>query len=229
MMNEILRAESLNAFYGRSQITFDIDLVVNPGQVAVLVGRNGVGKTTTLKSIMGYVDKKNSRVFFRNQEITKTAPYRIAKSGLTFVPDNGGVFHNLTVDDNLKVSARTGLFSRDYVYELFPKIKNILKRKGAHLSGGERRMVGMAKALLMNPDMLILDEPSEGLAPSLVKDIAMAINKLEEKIAILVADQNLGFVLSIANHIYIMDAGRVKLSGSKDEIKRKDIEKFIAL
>jgi branched-chain amino acid transport system ATP-binding protein len=229
MMNEILKAESLNAFYGRSQITFDIDLVVNPGQVAVLVGRNGVGKTTTLKSIMGYVEKKNSRVFFRNQDITRTAPYRIAKSGLTFVPDNGGVFHNLTVDDNLKVSARTGPFSRDYVYELFPKIKNILKRKGAHLSGGERRMVGMAKALLMNPDMLILDEPSEGLAPSLIKDIAEAINKLEEKIALLVADQNLGFVLSIADHIYIMDAGRVKLSGTKDEIKRKDIEKFIAL
>jgi branched-chain amino acid transport system ATP-binding protein len=228
-MNEILKAESLNAFYGRSQITFDINLTVNPGQVAVLVGRNGVGKTTTLKSIMGYVEKKNSRVFFRDAEVTTAPPYRIAKSGLTFVPDNGGVFHNLSVEDNLRVSERSGTFCRDYVYDLFPKIKNILKRKGAHLSGGERRMVGMAKALLMNPHMLILDEPSEGLAPSLVKDIAAAINRLEEKIALLVADQNLGFVLSIADHIYIMDAGRVKLSGTKDEIKKQDIEKFIAL
>lgn len=228
-MKEILKAESLNAFYGRSQITFDINLTVNPGEVAVLVGRNGVGKTTTIKSIMGYVEKKNSRVFFRDQDVTDVAPYRIAKSGLTFVPDNGGVFHNLSVEDNLRVSERSGTFSRQYVYELFPKIKNILKRKGAHLSGGERRMVGMAKALLMNPDMLILDEPSEGLAPSLVKDIAVAINKLEEKICLLVADQNLGFIMSIADQIYIMDAGRVKLSGTRDEIKKEDIEKFIAL
>lgn len=228
-MNEILKAENLNAFYGRSQITFDLDISIGQGESAVLVGRNGVGKSTTLKSIMGYVEKKNSRVFFRDQEITDTAPYRIARSGITFVPDHGGVFHNLTVEDNLKVSERKGMFSRDYVYELFPRIKNIPRRKGAHLSGGERRMVGIARGLLMNPDMLIIDEPSEGLAPSLVKDIAEAINKLGEKISLLIADQNLGFVIKIADRIYIMDAGRIKLSGTSDEIKRQDIEKYIAL
>ncbi|MBS3755832.1 MAG: ABC transporter ATP-binding protein [Desulfobacterales bacterium] len=228
-MNEILKVESLNAFYGRSQITFDIDFSVNPGEVAVVVGRNGVGKTTTLKSVMGYVDKKESRVFFKNQDISDLQPHRIAKSGLTFVPDNGGVFHNLSVEDNFKVSEREGAFSRDYVFELFPKIKNILKRKGAHLSGGERKMVGISKGLLMNPDMLIIDEPSEGLAPSLVKDIAAAINKLEEKISLIVADQNLAFILSIADRIYIMDGGRIKRSGTKEEIKKEEIEKFLAL
>lgn len=228
-MNEVLKVETLNAYYGRSQITFDVDLAVGPGEAAVLVGRNGVGKSTTLKSIMGYVDTKNSKVFFKDQDISKMPPYRIAKSGLTYIPDTGGVFHNLTVDDNLRLSRRDGAFDRDYVFELFPRIKNILRRKGAHLSGGERKMVGIAKGLLMNPDMLILDEPSEGLAPSLVKDIATAINKLEEKISLLVADQNLAFVLAIADQIYIMDSGRIKLSGSKDEIKREDIEKFIAL
>lgn len=228
-MNEILKVESLNSFYGRSQITFDIDLAVGQGDVAVLVGRNGVGKTTTLKSIMGYVDTKNTRILFKDQDITNMAPYRVAKSGLTYVPDTGGVFHNLTVEDNFRVSESSGTFNRDYVFELFPKIKNILKRKGAHLSGGERKMVGISKGLLMNPDMLIIDEPSEGLAPSLVKDIADAINKLEEKICLLVADQNLAFVLNIADKIYIMDAGQVKRSGNRDELKKEDIEKFIAL
>ncbi|MCF8025021.1 MAG: ABC transporter ATP-binding protein [Desulfobacteraceae bacterium] len=228
-MNEILKVESLNAYYGRSQITFDIDLSVNPGEVAVVVGRNGVGKTTTLKSVMGYVEKKESRVFFKNQDITDLQPHRIAKSGLTFVPDNGGVFHNLSVEDNFNVSEREGAFSRDYVFELFPKIKNILKRKGAHLSGGERKMVGISKGLLMNPDLLIIDEPSEGLAPSLVKDIAAAINKLEEKISLVVADQNLAFILSIADRIYIMDGGRIKRAGTKEEIKKEEIEEFLAL
>ena len=228
-MNEILKVESLNAFYGRSQITFDIDLSVNPGEVAVMVGRNGVGKTTTLKSVMGYVDKKESRVFFKNQDITELQPHRIAKSGLTFVPDNGGVFHNLSVEDNFNVSEREGAFSRDYVFELFPKIKNILKRKGAHLSGGERKMVGISKGLLMNTDMLSVDEHSEGLAPSVVKDIPAAINKLEEKISLFVADQNLAFILSIADRIYIMDGGRIKRAGTKEEIKKEEIEKFLAL
>ncbi|MFW6081051.1 MAG: ABC transporter ATP-binding protein, partial [Desulfosalsimonas sp.] len=199
------------------------------GESAVLVGRNGVGKSTTLKSIMGYVDKKDSRITFKGMDITETPPYRIARSGITFVPDHGGVFHNLTVEDNLKVSERKGMFSRDYVYELFPRIKNILRRKGAHLSGGERRMVGIARGLLMNPELIIIDEPSEGLAPSLVKDIAEAITRLEEKISLLIADQNLGFVMSIADHIYIMDAGQIKLSGNKHEIRKQDIEKYIAL
>ncbi len=228
-MNEILEVESLNSFYGRSQVTFDISFSVGPGEAAVLVGRNGVGKSTTLRSILGYVDKRDSRVFFKEQDITRYPPHRIAKRGLTFVPDNGGVFHNLSVEDNFRVSERSGPFNREYVYELFPKIRNILKRKGAHLSGGERKMVGISKGLLMNPDMLIIDEPSEGLAPFLVKDIAAAINKLEEKISLLVADQNLGFVLDIADKIYIMDSGQIKLSGGRDEIKRDDIEKFIAL
>lgn len=228
-MSEILKVETLNAFYGRSQIIFDIDLSVKKGEASVLVGRNGVGKSTTLKSIMGYVEKKNSRIVFNGQDITGVAPHRIAKSGLTFVPDSGGVFHNLTVEDNFRVSERSGTFSREYVYELFPKIKNILRRKGAHLSGGERKMVGISKGLLMNPELLIIDEPSEGLAPALVKDIAEAINKLEEKISLLIADQNLGFVMNIADKTYIMDAGRVKLSGSKHEIRKEDIEKYIAL
>jgi branched-chain amino acid transport system ATP-binding protein len=228
-MNHILKVESLNAFYGRSQITFDIDISVKPGEVAVLVGRNGVGKSTTLKSILGFVEKQHSRISFKERDITGLPPYRVAKSGLTFVPDNGGVFHNLSVEDNFRVSERKGVIDRDYVYTLFPKIKDILRRKGAHLSGGERRMVGISKGLLMNPDMLIIDEPSEGLAPFLVDDIASAINKLEQKIALLVADQNLGFVLKIADKIYIMDSGRIQREGARDEIQRSDIEEFVAL
>jgi branched-chain amino acid transport system ATP-binding protein len=228
-MSQLLSVEKLNAFYGRSQITFDIDLSVTAGEAAVLVGRNGVGKSTTLKSILGFVEKQGSRVVFKDQDITKSPPFRIARSGITFVPDNGGVFHNLTVEDNFKVSERPGVFNREYVYELFPKIKNLLRRKGAHLSGGERRMVGISKGLLMNPDMLIIDEPSEGLAPFLVNDIADAINRLEESIALLVADQNLNFVLRIADRIYIMDSGRIRRTGARDEIKKEDIEAYIAL
>jgi branched-chain amino acid transport system ATP-binding protein len=228
-MSDILKVEALNAFYGRSQITFDIDLAVRSGEVAVLVGRNGVGKSTTLKSILGFVEKQNTRILFKDEDITRISPHRIAKSGITFVPDNGGVFHNLTVEDNFRVSERGGVFTRDYVYDLFPRIKNLLRRKGAHLSGGERRMVGIAKGLLMNPEILIIDEPSEGLAPFLVNDIAAAVNQLEEKIALLVADQNLGFVVSIADKIYIMDSGRIQRSGSREEIRKEDIEAYIAL
>ncbi|MCF8024452.1 MAG: ATP-binding cassette domain-containing protein [Desulfobacteraceae bacterium] len=129
-MNEILKVESLNAFYGRSQITFDIDLSVNPGEVAVVVGRNGVGKTTTLKNVMGYVNKKEPRVYFKNQDITDLQPHRIAKSGLTFVPDNGGVFHNLSVEDNFKVSGREGAFPGTMRSSFFRKSKTFSKEKG---------------------------------------------------------------------------------------------------
>ncbi|KXB09047.1 hypothetical protein AKJ60_01110 [candidate division MSBL1 archaeon SCGC-AAA385M11] len=228
-MNNLLQVESLNAFYGKSQITFDINMNVQQGEVAVIVGRNGVGKTTTIKSILGFVDKKDSKILFKDIDITAIPPYKISKYGMTIVPDTGGVFHNLTVEDNFKLSQQNGYFTWDHIFELFPPIKNLLKRKGAKLSGGERKMVGISKGLLMNPDLLIIDEPSEGLAPFLVRDIASTINRIEESISIIVADQNLSFIMSIADKYYIMDGGSIQLSGGKDDIKKEDIEKYLAI
>ncbi len=228
--SEILRVENLNAFYGKSQILFDVELSVGEGEIVALVGRNGVGKTTTLKSIMGMVEKRGSRVVFSGEEVTGKKPYQISRMGLVFIPDRGGVFPNLTVEENFNLAVKEGYFTLDYVFEYFPQVKDLMRRKGGQLSGGERRLVGIARGLLANPRMLMIDEPSEGLAPAIVREIAEVLTALKkEKLSMLITDQNLPFILAVADRIYILDNGHVKASGTKEELPREVIEKYLAV
>jgi len=232
----ILELRNVNSYYGKSHILFDVSLEVKRGEVVVLLGRNGVGKTTTLRTIMGLVSKRTGEIILNESvNLITLPPYRISKYGLGFVPDSGGVFPNLTVGENLKISERQSIkredriFDMDEVLQIFPQLKELLKRNAGTLSGGERRMLGIARGLLLNPEILLIDEPSEGLAPKIVHDIAETINTIQEYgISLLVADQNLPFVEKVADKIYVMDKGEIKLSGRIDELSRQDLERFLA-
>ncbi|NIO16935.1 MAG: ATP-binding cassette domain-containing protein [Deltaproteobacteria bacterium] len=230
MSDTILSVKNLCANYGKSQITFGVSLEVERGEVVALIGRNGVGKTTTLRSIVGLVEKRAGRVEYRGRDVTAMKPYTIARMGLLYVPDAGGVFPNLTVEENFRLSVKKGHFTPEYVYGTFPQVKELRRRRGEQLSGGERRLVGISRGLLANPEMLLIDEPSEGLAPSIVKEIARIITRLkEEKLSMLIADQNLPFVLTVADRIFIMDNGHIKASGAAKELPREIIEKHLAV
>ena len=235
MSVKMLELSDVNSYYGKSHILFDISLEVGKGEVVVLLGRNGVGKTTTLRTIMGLVPRRTGRIVFREDiDLIDLPPYRIAKHGVGYVPDYGGVFPNLTVEENLKISIkqsvrRDRIFDMGEIFKVFPQLKEFAKRAAGTLSGGERRMLGIARGLLLNPDLLLIDEPSEGLAPKIVHDIAEIINTIQEYgISLLVADQNLPFVEKIADRVYVMDKGEIKLSGKMDELSRQDLERFLA-
>jgi branched-chain amino acid transport system ATP-binding protein len=236
MSVKMLELSDVNSYYGKSHILFDISLEVGKGEVVVLLGRNGVGKTTTLRTIMGLVSRRTGRIFFREEvDLIDLPPYRIAKHGVGYVPDYGGVFPNLTVEENLKISIKQSvrqsdrIFDMEEIFKIFPQLKEFAKRAAGTLSGGERRMLGIARGLLLNPDLLLIDEPSEGLAPKIVHDIAEIIKTIQEYgVSLLVADQNLPFVEKIADRVYVMDKGEIKLSGKMDELSRQDLERFLA-
>ena len=230
---KILELQNVNSFYGKSHILFDISLEVSEGEVVVLLGRNGVGKTTTLRTIMGLVSKATGKILFKGEDILKLPPYKRVKLGIGFVPDHGGIFPNLTVYQNLKLSIKQSrsngrIFSLENIFELFPPLKDMTNRLAGTLSGGERRMLGIARGLLLNPELLIIDEPSEGLAPLIVHAIAETIMKIRENgVSVLVADQNLPFVEKIADRVYVMDRGEIKLSGKLSELPREELEAFL--
>ena len=226
----LLEVKNLNSYYGKSHVVYDVDIGVNHGEIVAIVGRNGVGKTTILKSIMSLVEKKDSKITFKNLDITDLPTYKISRNGVGFIPDKGGVFLDLTVEENFKLAQRKGGYRFEDILDIFPQIKPLLKRKGAHLSGGERRLVGISRALLMSQDLLLIDEPSEGLAPSIVKEIAGVLLELRKTgISILFADQNIGFILDISDKIYIVDNGQIKAEGYRDEITKELLESYISI
>ena len=226
----LLEVKNLNSYYGKSHVVYDVNIGVDQGEIVAIVGRNGVGKTTILKSIMSLVEKKDSKITFKNLDITDLPTYKISRNGIGFIPDRGGVFLDLTVEENFKLAQRKGGYRFEDILDIFPQIKPLLKRKGAHLSGGERRLVGISRALLMSQDLLLIDEPSEGLAPSIVKEIAKILLELKEKgISILFADQNPTFILDVSDRIYVIDNGQVKTKGYRDEITKDLLEKYLSI
>lgn len=231
-MSDLLTLSNVNSYYGKSHILFDVSFNVKPGEVVSLLGRNGVGKTTTLRTIMGLVTRRTGEILFKDISLVEIPTYKIAKLGIGYVPDYGGIFPNLTVEENLRISLKqaphTKFFDLNSVFELFPQLKDFVNRIAGTLSGGERRMLGIAKGLLLNPELLLIDEPSEGLAPKIVHGIAEVIKKIrDEGISVLVADQNLSFVEKIADRVYVMDRGEIKLGGRLDELSREEIEMFL--
>ncbi len=231
----MLQVEELNQYYGESHTLWDLDLTIEEGTCMCLMGRNGVGKTTLLKAIMGLLPLKSGKITFDDKKLEgKPADLR-ARIGIGYVPQGREIFPQLTVEENLKV----GLGARqdkkknipDRVYELFPVLKEMKARRGGDLSGGQQQQLAIGRALVTNPKLLILDEPTEGIQPNIVHDIGSIIMKLnqEEKLAVLLVEQKLPFARRVAKEFSIMEKGRIVAAGSIQELKDDLIQKHLAV
>jgi branched-chain amino acid transport system ATP-binding protein len=216
-----LTAEGLNTYYGKSHILHDVGITVAEGQITTLLGRNGAGKTTTLRSLVGLTPPRSGRVSLFGKDITGQPPYRIAASGVGYVPEGRRVFANLTVDENLRVPIeRPGPYTLERVYQLFPRLGERKQNLGRQLSGGEQEMLSIGRALLLNPRLLILDEPSQGLAPLIVKEVFRIVEQMrQEGISVLLVEQNVRMSLEISDHAYVLENGQMVYSGPAEELR----------
>jgi branched-chain amino acid transport system ATP-binding protein len=216
-----LEAEGLNTYYGKSHILHGVGLTVAEGQITTLLGRNGAGKTTTLRSLVGLTPPRSGRVSLFGKDITGQPSYRIAAAGVGYVPEGRRVFANLTVDENLRVPMeRSGPFDIERVYKLFPRLGERKQNLGRQLSGGEQEMLSIGRALLLNPRLLILDEPSQGLAPLIVKEVfRIVVQMREEGISVLLVEQNVRMSLEISDHAYVLENGQMVYSGPAAELR----------
>ena len=220
----LLEVHDIHAAYGSSRVLFGISLTVARGECVCLLGRNGVGKTTTMRAIMGLTPPSSGRIVFDGTEITGLPPHRIARLGLGFVPENRRIFAELTVWENLDVAARaagrSGYWTVEGVYGLFPKLGELANRQGGILSGGEQQMLTIGRTLMGNPDLLLLDEPSEGLAPLVVESMLEQVGRLKrEGLTILLAEQGVDFSLALADRVYVLEKGAVRFAGAAAELR----------
>jgi branched-chain amino acid transport system ATP-binding protein len=231
----VLEVQGIHTYYGLSHILFDVSLKVGKGQVVCLLGRNGAGKTTTLKSIMGVTPPSRGGIRFAGEDICGAPPYQLARKGIGWVPDDRRIFADLTVGENLEIAARKGPGTENWdkkkVYELFPALQGLDQRKGGLLSGGEQKMLAIARALMTNPQFMLLDEPTEGLAPLLVKSLGERIQKLKQLgLTVLLAEQNLKFTLGLSDYGYIIDNGRICYQGTVAElIDNQEVRKICGI
>lgn len=223
----MLEVRGIHTYYGLSHILFGVSLRVAKGEIVCLLGRNGAGKTTTMKSIIGLVPPKQGSIRFKGEEIAGKQPFLIARMGIGYVPDDRKIFADLTVAENLEIAERkvkngTG-WDRARVYELFPALRPIESRRGGYLSGGEQRMLAIARALMANPEFLLLDEPMEGLAPLIVRQIEEQILRLREAgLTVLLTEQNVTSALRLSDRCYIIDDGHIRFEGTVEELKADD-------
>jgi branched-chain amino acid transport system ATP-binding protein len=224
----MLSVAGLSAHYGRAHILDDVALDVGPGEVVVLLGRNGAGKSTTMKAIMGLVPPSAGRVTFLGQEIAGREPFEIARLGLGYVPEERRIFGELTVMENLEVGRRAAPpgvqpWTPERLFSLFPSLAAMRNRPGARMSGGEQQMLTIARTLMGNPSLILLDEPSEGLAPVVVERMADAIRALKgEGLSILLSEQNLHFARAVSDRAIIIEKGRIRWSGTAEALMRED-------
>lgn len=225
----ILEVKEINTYYGTSHVLFDVSLSVDGGEIVCLLGRNGAGKTTTMRSIMGLTRPQSGSVQFHGEDLRGRPPYYIAQKGMGYVPDNRLIFPDLTVRENLDLAYKVPKnfdgepWTVDRIYELFPLLKNLDKRLGGYLSGGEQQMLTLGRTLMGNPDLLLLDEPVEGLAPLVVKDLGEQILKLKEMgETILFSEQNVRFATMTAERAYVIEKGRIRYQGSIEELSAND-------
>ena len=225
---EILRVDDIDVFYGASQILFGVSFGVEKGQSLALLGRNGAGKSTTMKAIIGIAPARRGRVSVRGMPVQKFTPDRIAREGVGFVPEDRQIFPEHSVEDNLKIAIKPGVGGRidwtlEKIYDVFPILASMRGRMGGRLSGGEQQMLTIARTLMGNPDVVLLDEPSEGLAPIIVEKIGELIQRLRDMgTTLIVAEQNMHFCLDIASHVAVIDKGHIVYRGSIDELRAND-------
>jgi branched-chain amino acid transport system ATP-binding protein len=220
----MLEVEGIHTYYGLSHILFGVSLNVPEGQIVCLLGRNGAGKSTTMRSIMGLTPPRQGTINFKGKTVTGKKPYQLARQGMGYVPDDRRVFADLTVGDNLEISERkTGeesTWNKDSVYDFFPPLRHIDSRKAGFLSGGEQQMLTIARALMTNPDLLLLDEPTEGLAPLIVEDLAKRIGRLRDKgLTVLLAEQNQKVALKLSDEGYVIDNGVIRYHGIVEDLR----------
>jgi branched-chain amino acid transport system ATP-binding protein len=236
----MLKVENINTYYGTSHILHNVSLEVQEGEIVVLLGRNGVGKSTTLKSIMGIAPSKSGKITLKGEEITRFTPDKIARKGISFIPEDRRVIPNLTVFENLKL----GMLIRgknvnvnetlEMVFQYFPKLKERLNQMGESLSGGEQQMLTTARGLVANPQLMMIDEPTEGLAPIIVEEIWGMLKKLHEnKVTILLVEQNYELSLQLSKNLraYVLEKGHIRLSGTREELhaKQEEVEKYLGV
>jgi len=219
-MSAALTAEGLHTFYGKSHILHGVSLEVAEGKITALLGRNGAGKTTTLRSLMGLTPARQGRVTIFGKDTTRWPAFRIAAAGVGYVPEGRRIFANLSVDENLQVPIeRSGPWNIERIYELFPRLSERKFNRGRQLSGGEQEMLSIGRALLLNPKLLILDEPSQGLAPLIVREVFRIVSRMrDEGISVLLVEQNARMSLEIADHAYVLDDGAIVYSGPASEL-----------
>ena len=219
----MLDVSGINTYYGASHVLRGVSLQVKEGEVTSILGRNGAGKTTTVLSIMGYLKPRSGHIAYQGKEIAGTPSHRVSRMGLGFVPQERGIFESLTVEENLTVAARPGRDGRwtlERVYELFPRLRERRGNRGFQLSGGEQQMVSIARALMLNPSVILLDEPSEGLAPLIVDEIVEILRKLKsEGMAVLLIEQNLSVALDLGDTHYVLSKGEVCFTGDSAALR----------
>ena len=226
----MLSLRDVHVHIGKLHILQGVNLEVKPGESAALLGRNGVGKTTTLRAIMGLVSKTSGAIKFDELDLASYRPHEIPGKGIGYVPQGRGIFPNLSVLENLNigVTGKRDLEREDYVFTCFPRLKERLKQAGSTLSGGEQQMLAVARALMLRPRLMLLDEPSFGLAPLIVRDLFKILGKInrEDKVTILVVEQNAQLALELADKAYVIETGRIVMSGSATEIaNNEDVRK----
>jgi branched-chain amino acid transport system ATP-binding protein len=230
----MLEVNDIHTYYGRSHILQGISLDLREGEVICLLGRNGAGKTTTIRSIIGFVHPASGSIKFDGQEISRMEPFEICRRGIGYVPQERRIFPTLTVQDNLEVIERKveGGWTVEKIFETFPILEDLKNRTGRHLSGGEQQILSVARPLMTNPKLLLLDEPSEGLAPLIIKTIEELIYEIVKTgISVLLAEQNMRFALKVAKRGYIVNKGRIHHQGSMEELKedKEIIGKYLAV
>ena len=233
----ILNIDQINTFYGQSHVLQGVSLSIHKGEVVCLLGRNGVGKTTTLRSIIGLTPPRSGRILLKGIDVAGKPPFQIAQMGIGYVPDDRRIFPDLTLFENLELARRLSKKGKvqwtfQKIYDLFPVFVELKERKGIQLSGGEQKMLAIGRALMKNPDLLLLDEPSEGLAPLVVQNLAEVIGRIQsEGVTILLADQNLKFCRKTSDRGYILEKGMIQYQGSMEEIWQDEeiVKKYLVV
>jgi branched-chain amino acid transport system ATP-binding protein len=219
----LLEVKGLNSYYGDSHILFDIDLHVEKNEVVALLGRNGAGKSTTFHAILGLVVRRSGRIVFDGEDISKCPPYEIVRRGLGYVPEDRRIFSDLTVEENLLVGRqpprpKAPIWTLERLFAIFPNLRELRARAGARMSGGEQQMLTIARTLMGNPSLLLLDEPSEGLAPRIVEKMIEAIREMKrEGLSLFVSEQNLSFARLVAERVYVIEKGGIRFAGTMAE------------